>query len=548
MGFDIEMVQELGRRLDLPVTIIDFPAGSLLDALRLGQADLALVGITAVESTQGIEFTAPYMLSRDVLLTRSSGQIPTAAAAADLASRKVGVQRGSRFEALLRSALVADGRMPAANLLVYTDIAKGVADTRAGSIDLMVLDRTQARSFLAEGDLRVAGEGLFDAPLTLALPTGSARLTAEIDAVLEAMRTDGAIQRLAEQALGLGVGDLLPFESLPSPVPGAPPAEACIDGMAWVEDLTYPDDGMAAPVVLQAGQPFVKTWRLRNIGACTWDTAYSLSYSRGSSPLSQMNGLPTSVAWQVQPGAEYDFSLSLIAPDAPGTYMGVWELRNQEGRPFGERLHVGINVKAAAVPTSTLALVPTAAPTPAPFSSPPVASISPAPLSAFGVDRITIERGECVYFTWNIQNIREVYFYLVGQPWEQHAATGQETREVCPARSSGYELRIVNLDNSVETRRLDVTVSTQPAPSISVWLSVEPSQAPVGACFTLSWRVAGLISGVSVMRDQSLLWVSAPQAGWLRDCPDAAGDVVYTVVATGMGQSFQAQRTVRVGP
>ncbi len=70
----------------------------------------------------------------------------------------------------------------------------------------------------------------------------------------------------------------------------------------------------------------------------------------------------------------------------------------------------------------------------------------------------------------------------------------------------------------------------------------------MGACFTLSWRVAGLISGVSVMRDQSLLWASAPPGGWLRDCPDAAGDVVYTVVATVMGQSFQAQRTVRVGP
>ncbi len=169
-------------------------------------------------------------------------------------------------------------------------------------------------------------------------------LTAEIDAALEAMRTDGAIQRLAEQTLGLGAGDLPPFESLPTPAPGVMPSKACIDGMASVEDLTYPDAGMAAPAVLQVGQPFVRTWRLRNVGTCTWNAAYKLSYSRGSSSLSHMNGLPTSVAWQVQPGAEYDLSLSLIAPDVVGTYMGVWELRNDEGRPFGERLHVGVKV------------------------------------------------------------------------------------------------------------------------------------------------------------------------------------------------------------
>lgn len=201
-----------------------------------------------------------------------------------------------------------------------------------------------------------------------------------------------------------------------------------------------------------------------------------------------------------------------------------------------------------ATPTSTLAPATTSTPTSAPSPSPIVVAVPIAPPSAFGVDRMLIERGECVNFTWNIQNVGEIYFYVVGQPWDQHAATGEETREVCPTRSTGYELRIVNFDDSVEIRRLDVTVSTQPSSSITMWLSAEPSQFPVGACVMLRWRVLGLSSGVSVMRDEWVLWGSATQAGWLRDCPAASGDVVYTVVATSAGQSYQAQRKVHVGP
>jgi len=113
---------------------------------------------------------------------------------------------------------------------------------------------------------------------------------------------------------------------------------------SFVSDVTFPDGTEVNP-----GQSFVKTWRVKNVGSCTWTTAYDLVFYSGSA----MNGpsvlaLPASVA----PGQTIDLSVSLKAPDASGTYTGYWMLRNQNDALFGvgsdgmTNLWVKVKVKA----------------------------------------------------------------------------------------------------------------------------------------------------------------------------------------------------------
>ena len=68
--------------------------------------------------------------------------------------------------------------------------------------------------------------------------------------------------------------------------------------MAWVADLSYDDDNMKNPPVLQPGEPFQKGWRVRNTGTCTWDNSYSLNYVRGNQYGAQMNGQPVGIQGQ----------------------------------------------------------------------------------------------------------------------------------------------------------------------------------------------------------------------------------------------------------
>jgi hypothetical protein len=77
---------------------------------------------------------------------------------------------------------------------------------------------------------------------------------------------------------------------------------------------------------------FVKTWRVKNTGTCTWTPDYELVYVDGS-----LMGPNREVALPdfVLPGEIVDISVDLTTPFGEGTYRGNWILRNEEGTQFG---------------------------------------------------------------------------------------------------------------------------------------------------------------------------------------------------------------------
>ncbi|HEY47737.1 MAG: hypothetical protein AMJ88_05815 [Anaerolineae bacterium SM23_ 63] len=103
--------------------------------------------------------------------------------------------------------------------------------------------------------------------------------------------------------------------------------DAACNRVEFVTDVTIEDDTALAPEAT-----FLKVWRLRNVGECTWTTDYALVFVDGD----QMDGddeiaLPRDVA----PEETVDLSVELKAPEAEGSYQGNWQLRNDAGRLFG---------------------------------------------------------------------------------------------------------------------------------------------------------------------------------------------------------------------
>ncbi len=95
----------------------------------------------------------------------------------------------------------------------------------------------------------------------------------------------------------------------------------------FVMDVTAPDGSMFAP-----GTSFVKTWRLRNAGSCTWMPDYALVFRGGNAM-----GAPgvVNLNTTVHPGQNVDVSVALTAPATPGSYEGLWSLRSPNGVVFG---------------------------------------------------------------------------------------------------------------------------------------------------------------------------------------------------------------------
>jgi hypothetical protein len=110
-----------------------------------------------------------------------------------------------------------------------------------------------------------------------------------------------------------------PTAILATPVP--------CDRASFISDVSIPDN-----TNFGQGTNFTKTWRLKNVGSCTWSTSYAIVFDSGNA----LNG-PVSVNLPnaVGPGQTIDMSVNLKAPSADGVYQGFWKMQNASGARFG---------------------------------------------------------------------------------------------------------------------------------------------------------------------------------------------------------------------
>jgi hypothetical protein len=100
----------------------------------------------------------------------------------------------------------------------------------------------------------------------------------------------------------------------------------CIDKAAFYEDVTIPDN-----TLFQAGEEFIKTWKIRNEGTCTWGSGYTLVFGGGD----QMDGALSNPIQLVPPQETANISIRLKAPMRGGQQTGNWEFQNASGKRFG---------------------------------------------------------------------------------------------------------------------------------------------------------------------------------------------------------------------
>lgn len=133
-----------------------------------------------------------------------------------------------------------------------------------------------------------------------------------------------------------------------------PTADNC-NLASFKEDVTIPDDTQ-----IFAGSTFTKTWRVMNVGTCTWNTNYALvTYSGDDLGAPAVSLLPTSVP----PGGTIDLSVNLTAPSVDGTYTQRFRLRSDTGLIFatGDGGVYSLYVRIKVVHVSIITLMPTVA-------------------------------------------------------------------------------------------------------------------------------------------------------------------------------------------
>ncbi len=161
------------------------------------------------------------------------------------------------------------------------------------------------------------------------VPSNSA--TPDTFATLNALYTASA---LTVQAGGTATPGLpLPTATIGTAAPtntaGTQSAGATLkcDAAQFLADVTYPDGSTLAP-----NTSFVKIWRIKNVGTCTWTTSYALVFFGGDAM-----SAPSAVALagSVAPGQYIEIPVTLKSPNSDGNFTGYWKLRNASGNLFG---------------------------------------------------------------------------------------------------------------------------------------------------------------------------------------------------------------------
>ena len=139
----------------------------------------------------------------------------------------------------------------------------------------------------------------------------------------------------------------IPIESTQFPTNVA----GCTDKATFISDVTVEDGS-----IFSSGTSYTKTWRIKNIGTCTWNPGYVLVFSSG-----EKSGAPDAVQLPYTPPNETaDVSVNLTAPEKLGNINTFFEVRNSGGTAIavddGKYLYVSIYVTkaTAAQPSATV--------------------------------------------------------------------------------------------------------------------------------------------------------------------------------------------------
>ena len=184
-GFDVDIMTEVAKRLDLDLTIKDssFDALQSGQALNAGQCDVAASAMTITEDReQNLDFTDGYYDSKQSLLVPTGSDIQSID---DLDGKKVGVQQGTTGKSYAEEN--ADG----AELVTFPSDAEMYQAIKAGQVDALLQDLPVNLDHTKDGQFEVVETYDTDEQYGFAIKTGNTQLVDDINGALSDMKDDG---------------------------------------------------------------------------------------------------------------------------------------------------------------------------------------------------------------------------------------------------------------------------------------------------------------------------------------------------------------------
>jgi polar amino acid transport system substrate-binding protein len=195
IGLEIDLVKALAGSMNLQIELVQKPFAELLPALRRGEVDMVISGMTITPDRNArVAFAGPYFISGKSLLTKdeslTESDDPTVL---DDSGRTVAALAGSTSQAFVEQFL------PKAKLVTVADYDAGVALVMNDKVDALIADFPICEVSL----LRHPAAGLFTLytpftiePLGIALPPDAPLFVNLVQNHLNTLDNTGMLTRL----------------------------------------------------------------------------------------------------------------------------------------------------------------------------------------------------------------------------------------------------------------------------------------------------------------------------------------------------------------
>lgn len=199
-GVTVELANELGKRLGVPVSLVPFEAaGKVFEAMQKGQLDVAFIAVEPARAME-LDFTAPYVLIEATYMVRNDSPLKNVADV-DRPGVRVAVGRGSAYDLYLTRTLK------------NATIVRAATGGCCAMIDLFTADKLEAVAGVrqqlvaysgSDPSMRIMSDRFMDVPQAVAIPKGRKRTPAFLHAFVEEVKASGFVANALKRSGQVG--------------------------------------------------------------------------------------------------------------------------------------------------------------------------------------------------------------------------------------------------------------------------------------------------------------------------------------------------------
>lgn len=195
-GFDIELIEALGKQMGYKVEMVSMGFDALIPALNSNNIDVAIAGMTITdERKKVVDFTESYYTSGLMIMVRKDSNVKSID---DLKGKTIACQIGTTGEKNARN--VANAKVTA-----FNTNDEAVMELKNKGVDAIINDSPVVGYYLAQGgntSMKTVGDIMEAEQYGLAVKKGNDKLAGEINKALAELKKNGEYDKIYKTWFG----------------------------------------------------------------------------------------------------------------------------------------------------------------------------------------------------------------------------------------------------------------------------------------------------------------------------------------------------------